>query len=111
MKIQSTAVVNKPKFQSKVSNQESADSSAKDRFLPGAAAAVGGVAGGYLGYHVGGTVGSYLGLVLTPEGAGLGDLLINAARGGMAGAVLGTAVYGTAAAVGVYLLCQSLAES
>jgi hypothetical protein len=79
-----------------------------ESFIPMGAASVGALAGSTLGYYAGGTAGAYVGLLLTPIESGLGDALVNAARGGVIGATIGIGVFGTALAVGAYKAAEHL---
>lgn len=112
MNIQSTRVHNTPQKLTSQNQQtppqQPEQPNPKDKFVSYGAGAVGALAGGFAGYHVGGTLGVYAGICLTSAESGLGDLLVNMARGGAIGAIVGTAVYGAAVGVGAYMAAEHL---
>lgn len=80
----------------------------KESYIPTGAAVVGAAAGSLLGYYAGGTAGAYVGFLLTPIESGLGDAIVNAAFGGVVGATIGIAAFGTALGVGAYMAAEHL---
>lgn len=115
MNIQSSHI-NRPQIQNiQKSPQEQAVPSTqpdepKESFLPAGAATVGALAGGALGYHIGGSAGIPLGLLFTPEGASLGDALVNMGRGGLIGAAVGVVAFGACAGIGAYMAVDYLTK-
>ena len=83
---------------------------ARDTVILAGSTALGTAAGTALGYYASGVAGAGLGLLVTSSDAGLGDALVNLARGGIIGAAVGAVAFGAAAGFGAYLAAEHLMQ-
>ncbi|MCA9791136.1 MAG: hypothetical protein KC910_05050 [Candidatus Eremiobacteraeota bacterium] len=83
----------------------------KESYIPYLAAGVVGLGTGYLGANVGAVAGMELGILLTRPESGLGDLLINMARGAQIGLVVGAVAFAAAGGALAYIAADELLKN